>query len=785
MNSALATQRAGIFLMTDSLAVGGIERQFNALARALDANRFEISLGCLQRRGSFLEGIGEIEEFALGGSFFTRRAHKVRQRLTHHLRTSGAAVVQSFDFYSNLTLIPAARWARTPVIIASQGQLGDLLTPLQCAAQIAAFWLCDRVVCNSRAAANRLIDLGVSESSVVVIPNGLPREAFARTAAAAPRIPGSFRVGFIARMTDPVKNHAGFLRAAARLAFKFPTVEFVLVGDGFLRPALEHLADQLGLASRTRFLGERLDVSSILATLDVSVLFSFSESLPNVVLESMAAGVPVVATRVGGIPEAVQDGVTGLLVAPGNEEELAGALERLLTQSAMRKEFARQARRIAETNFSLELLASRHEQLYTELLSEKGWRPRHRARSVREKSPTTNTLQISIVAPSTRKSGGQQVQADLLMRHWQNDPAVTARFIPTDPLLPALLSWVERIPYLRTVVRMPFYLAGLWRGTRDADIVHIFSASYWSFVLAPLPAWVTARLQGKKALINYRSGEAHDHLRRWRSASRILRRVDRVIVPSGYLVDVFKEFGVRAQAVSNIVDLDEFHYRLRHPLRARLLCPRGFYPYYSVDRVVRAFAQVQKHLPAAQLCLLGEGPLKSQIVEMVEDLGLSGVEFAGVVSRKMIGHFYDRSDIFINASWLDNAPVSILEAFASGMPVVTTAPEGIRYIVEHERTGLLCDPGDWQALAENVARLMRDPDLASRLARHAFEESERYRWQAVRAQWLDVYRSMCPRPESEQLQAESFPRPQEISEAPSFQQMHNPRVVKLSVDGRV
>jgi glycosyltransferase involved in cell wall biosynthesis len=78
------------------------------------------------------------------------------------------------------------------------------------------------------------------------------------------------------------------------------------------------------------------------------------------------------------------------------------------------------------------------------------------------------------------------------------------------------------------------------------------------------------------------------------------------------------------------------------------------------------------------------------------------------------------------------------------MPVVTTAPEGIRYIVEHERTGLLCDPGDWQALADNVVRLLRDPDLASRLARNAYEQSESYRWQAVRAEWLEIYRSLSP-----------------------------------------
>jgi glycosyltransferase involved in cell wall biosynthesis len=87
-------------------------------------------------------------------------------------------------------------------------------------------------------------------------------------------------------------------------------------------------------------------------------------------------------------------------------------------------------------------------------------------------------------------------------------------------------------------------------------------------------------------------------------------------------------------------------------------------------------------------------------------------------------------------------PVSVLEAFASGTPVVTTAPEGMRFLVEHERTGLLSQPGDAKALAQNVIRLLRDPKLAAQLASNAHEQLSRYSWRAVREQWLDVYQSL-------------------------------------------
>ena len=120
---------------------------------------------------------------------------------------------------------------------------------------------------------------------------------------------------------------------------------------------------------------------------------------------------------------------------------------------------------------------------------------------------------MAIVAPSLRYVGGQAVQADLLMRNWKGDTETEATFVPIDPKLPRGLMWAERIPYLRTLVRMPFYLVSLWRVMSRVETVHIFSASYWSFLLRPVPAWLMARLRSKKSLINYRSGEAPDHLR--------------------------------------------------------------------------------------------------------------------------------------------------------------------------------------------------------------------------------------------------------------------------------
>lgn len=351
-------------------------------------------------------------------------------------------------------------------------------------------------------------------------------------------------------------------------------------------------------------------------------------------------------------------------------------------------------------------------------------------------------LKVAIVAASLNYVGGQSAQADLLVRLWKDDPDVEMSFIAVDPPLPAGFSLAEGVRGLRTFLREPVYFRDLWRGLRDVDVVHIFSASYWSFLLAPAPAVLLAKLRAKKTLIHYHSGEARDHMKRFRSAPFVLSRVDEIVVPSGYLVDVFREFGLEAAIVPNLVDLSQFRYRQRDPFRPHLVCTRGFSRYYSVDVVVRAFAEVKKIYPEARLDLVGGGPLEGEIRKLVSDLKIDGANFTGVAARTEIGKYYDQADIFINASWLDNMPVSIIEAFGAGTPVVTTSPECMPYLVEHERTGLLSPVGDEKALAANVIRLLREQGLAQRLAENAHAESQKYTWDIVRGQWVEVYRGL-------------------------------------------
>lgn len=359
-----------LFLMIDSLQTGGSERQFVAVSRSLDKERFRLHLACIRAKGALLDGI-DVDEFPLGGSLYGVQSWKTRVNLWRHLRQQKVAIAHAFDFYTNLLLIPTARCAGVPVVIGSQRQLGDLLTPMQFRAQLMVYRQCDAVVCNSRAAADRLIEAGLSEKKITVIWNGLAQDGFGLAAPALPARAGWRRVGMVARMNTPAKNHSLLLRAAARLLNSDLKVEFVMVGDGPLRPELEREASRLGLGDHVRFLGDRRDIPAVLASCDLTVLPSASESLSNAIIESMAAGVPVVATSVGANVELINED-RGALVPVGDESSLASELERLLRNDDRRAQLSRNCRSFAEENFSLEKMRQSYEELYAHWLRRKG-----------------------------------------------------------------------------------------------------------------------------------------------------------------------------------------------------------------------------------------------------------------------------------------------------------------------------------------------------------------------------------------------------------------------------
>ncbi len=352
-------------------------------------------------------------------------------------------------------------------------------------------------------------------------------------------------------------------------------------------------------------------------------------------------------------------------------------------------------------------------------------------------------VRVAIVAPSMRILGGQAVQADRLLRSWTDDPDIEARLVPINPLPPPPLRAAVDVKYVRTLATEATYLPLLVRELRRADVVHVFSASYFSFLLAPLPAVLVAGVLRKPVVMNYRSGEGPDHLRRSWIARRTLRAVDRNVVPSRFLQEVFAAHGIGADVIPNIVDLERFAFRRREPLRPRLLSTRNFEPLYNVACTLRAFRLIQDRFPDAMLTLVGAGSEDASLRALAAALGLEHVRFAGRVPADDIWRFYAEADIYLQTPNIDNMPASVLEAFSSGCAVVATNAGGVPAILTDGVHGLLVGCGDHVAAADRVLDLLSTPGLAARLTTTARESCEQYRWSAVRSRWVTLYRELA------------------------------------------
>lgn len=351
-------------------------------------------------------------------------------------------------------------------------------------------------------------------------------------------------------------------------------------------------------------------------------------------------------------------------------------------------------------------------------------------------------LRVAIVAPSLRILGGQAVQAHRLLQAWANDPDIEAWLVPVNPVPKGALALLLKVKFFRTLVTQLFYWPLLFKELRRADVVHVFSASYTSFLLAPLPAILVAKWIGRPVILNYRSGEAPDHLRRSAIARAAIASVERAIVPSRFLVDVFESFGLRAVAVPNVVDLQRFKFRDRFPVRPRILSTRNFDGLYNVACTLRAFKVVQKSWPNASLTLVGGGALEKDLRALAKELKLEHVEFVGRVPPDAIADYYTDHDIYVQSPNIDNMPTSILEAYASGLPVVSTEAGGVPAILTNGQHGLLAPLDDHIALGSRLLLLLEQPGVARELAHNARTFCEACSWRDVREQWLSHYRQV-------------------------------------------
>jgi glycosyltransferase involved in cell wall biosynthesis len=345
-----------------------------------------------------------------------------------------------------------------------------------------------------------------------------------------------------------------------------------------------------------------------------------------------------------------------------------------------------------------------------------------------------NNKPICILSPFPPPYGGMAIQAQKMASLLREGgfEVVTLR---TNADLPDSLNFIARIKGLRTLLRAFLFLKNLHKVIPHVEVVYFLTGFFNFFFWVTYPALLLIKLHGKRVILSARGGGARKFFHRYGILVKpILKQVDIITIPSGFLQDVFlTSLNVETVVVPNIADLGQFKFRERFPICPRLLTTRSLERIYNVACVIKAFKSVHERFPESILGIAGDGSQRAALEQMVADLGLKGwVTFYGSIEHSKMQDLYNQYDIYVNASNVDNLPGTILEAFASGLPVVSTNPGGIPYMFENGKTGLLVEKNDCNALAERVIALLKDPELALRLSRNARKECKKYSWEYVK-----------------------------------------------------
>lgn len=736
---------ARVLHIVESMQAGGAEHVVTEYALHHDRSRYEPEVCCVISGGPLVDTAKRagVRVHVLGrrGRFDTGAL----VRLVRIIRRGRFDVVHNHNFTALTVGVPAAILAGVNVLVRtehnvtrSRGRVRDTLSKLAAMREDAQIAVSGDVR-RTHVAAGR-----IPPERFVTIRNGI--EGIPRASAGAR---ASVRVGLgllenafvclnVGSLT-PQKNRRTLLEAAARLK-DMPNVRFVVVGSGPEEARLKGLAEEMGLSDRVSFLGQRLDVPDLLAASDIFVLSSDWEGLPITILEAMSAGVPCVTTDVGGIPEVLTDGETGILVPPRDPDALAAGVRRLAGDAGFRRRIADAAEREFERRFRSEQMVRQTEALYD------------LARSGRTDLAPGERIKVLYVIGQLDRGGAERQTAELATRVPRDlfEPVVCCLRGPGavgDEMEDAGIRVIYLGKRLGIFSGATWQLANVIRRERPA-IVHsyLFSAN-WRCLL-------TGRLMRVPLIVSsVRNVDIHSRVIR-RAIEWILAGLtDRVIANARAVKDYVALYhrvpAEKIEVIYNGINLDRADGGRgagREPvgggedavpvatseggssagrggLRAGLGGLRGggcvamvasLTPKKDHATFLESARLVQEELPEATFRLIGDGPMVTEVASRIEELGLRGsVRLLGL--RDDIGHQLSEADVSVLTSLKEGCSNVILESMAAGRPVVATDVGGNRELIEGGRTGYLVPPGDAAGIARRVVELLRDDELRQRM----------------------------------------------------------------------
>ena len=363
------------------------------------------------------------------------------------------------------------------------------------------------------------------------------------------------------------------------------------------------------------------------------------------------------------------------------------------------------------------------------------------------KAMRPDSLRVGLVGPWPPPFAGMANQTRQLAELLRGE-GVQVDFQPVNA--PCWPLWVERLGGIRALVRLVPYVINLWHMAGRVDLVHLMANSGRSWYLFAAPAIWICSFRGVPVLVNYRGGGAEAFFSRsFRTVRPTLKRAALIAVPSGFLHEVFARRGFEPRVVPNVINVERFSPANRvAPARTgrHIVVARNLEPIYGIDTALRAFSLIRQQEPAARMSVAGSGSERERLTRLAEELGLNNaVTFTGRLENERMAELYRGADLMLNSSLVDNMPNSLLEAMASGVPIVSTNAGGIPHLVEHGRTALLVPIGDAAAMADAAIRLFRDHELADNMRAAGLDTVKQYEWKAVRGKLFDVYGELLGR----------------------------------------
>lgn len=356
---------------------------------------------------------------------------------------------------------------------------------------------------------------------------------------------------------------------------------------------------------------------------------------------------------------------------------------------------------------------------------------------------TGEALRLGLVGPMPPPPGGMANQTRQLARLLTSEGVIVHLVRSNEPYRPA---WVGHIRGARALARLLAYRRTLALMSREVEAVHIMANSGWAWFLFAAPAIRAAAARSVPVIVNYRGGLAREFLKR--SARRVLpalRSASAVVVPSAFLRDVFAQYGIAVRIIPNIVDTNVF--RPAAPARSagcQIVVVRNLEAIYGLDTAIRAAAILRSSFPDLIVSIAGSGPERAALEGLSAQLGVSGaIRFTGRLEVEEVAALYRGADVALNPSRVDNAPNALLEAAASGVPIVSTDVGGVPHLVRHGHSAWLVPVDNPEAMAQGVARVLRDTALRERLRVNGAALAAACSWPAVGHQWLELYGSLA------------------------------------------